>query len=89
VIGKCAWWDAVRGFGFISPIDGGEDVFVHYSGLAFGRPGHRNLTRDDLVEFEITTHNGRTIAADVRVVEDETTGARTHDMGSRSSLSER
>ncbi len=71
MIAKCAWWDAIRGFGFLSPIDGTEDVFVHHSGLAFGKPGYRNLTRDALVEFEVSLRDGRTVAANVRLIEDE------------------
>jgi cold shock protein len=71
MIGSVCWWSSDKGYGFISPIDGTEDVFVHHSRLAFGKPGHKNLTRDCLVEFEITTHNGRITATDVRLIGDE------------------
>jgi cold shock CspA family protein len=71
VIAKCAWWDATRGFVFLSPINGDSDVFCHHSGLAFGKPGHRNLERNALVEFEAAIHDGRIVARDVRLMEDE------------------
>lgn len=71
MIAKCAWWDAIRGFGFLSPINGSEDIFCHHSGLAFGKPGYRNLERGCLVEFEISERDGRTVAKKVRLIEDE------------------
>jgi CspA family cold shock protein len=71
MIGKVAWWSNEKGFGFLSPINGTEDVFCHHTGLAFGRPGHKNLMRDSIVEFEVKSHNGRSAAANVRLIEDE------------------
>ena len=37
IVGKLKWFDAKKGYGFITPEDGGQDVFVHIS--AFGSYG--------------------------------------------------
>jgi CspA family cold shock protein len=41
-----------RGYGFIKPDDGGEDVFVHYSAIAGS--GFRTLEEGDKVTYEVT-----------------------------------
>ncbi len=46
--GKVKWYKKGKGFGFIKPSDGGDDLFVHYSQLNGSK-----LTNGDLVEFEI------------------------------------
>jgi len=48
--GKVKWFDEKKGFGFIEREDG-EDVFVHFSGIA--GDGFRRLEEGDKVEFEI------------------------------------
>jgi CspA family cold shock protein len=51
--GRVKWWNDAKGYGFLTPDAGGEDVFVHYS--AVRRNGHerRTLEDDDAVEFDI------------------------------------
>ena len=50
--GTVKWFNAEKGFGFISP-DGGEpDVFVHHSQIQVD--GYRTLDENQRVEFEIT-----------------------------------
>ncbi|MDG6100618.1 cold-shock protein [Dactylosporangium aurantiacum] len=48
--GTVKWFNAEKGFGFIS-VDGGNDVFVHFSAIA--EDGYRSLDENQRVEFEI------------------------------------
>ncbi len=49
-IGIVKWFDESKGFGFIAPEDGSNDVFVHYS--AIEGKGFRTLAEGQKVEFE-------------------------------------
>ncbi|XP_023223817.1 protein lin-28 homolog isoform X2 [Centruroides sculpturatus] len=48
--GKCKWFNVAKGWGFITPYDGGPDVFVHQSVIKMS--GFRSLGDDEEVEFE-------------------------------------
>jgi CspA family cold shock protein len=50
--GTVKWFNGEKGFGFIAPDDGGEDVFAHFSAITGG--GYRSLEEGQKVEFEIT-----------------------------------
>ena len=50
--GTVKWFNADKGFGFIAPDDGSEDVFAHFSAIATS--GYRSLDENQKVEFEIT-----------------------------------
>jgi CspA family cold shock protein len=49
--GTVKWFNAEKGFGFIA-VDGGPDVFVHYSAIQMD--GYKSLDPDQRVEFEVT-----------------------------------
>ncbi|KAG8070597.1 hypothetical protein GUJ93_ZPchr0006g43766 [Zizania palustris] len=64
VKGTVKWFNTTKGFGFITPEDGGEDLFVHQSSLM--SDGYRSLNEGDAVEFAIGSgDDGRTKAVDV------------------------
>jgi len=49
--GTVKWFNESKGFGFISPSDGGKDVFVHFS--AIQGDGFRTLAEGQAVSFEV------------------------------------
>ena len=50
--GTVKWFNEEKGYGFISPNEGGEDLFVHYSGIA--GDGFRSLEEGAKVSYEAT-----------------------------------
>lgn len=49
--GTVKWFNADKGYGFISPDDGGDDLFVHHSEVRM--QGYATLDEGQKVEFEI------------------------------------
>lgn len=60
--GTVKWFNAEKGYGFIQ-VEGGEDVFVHFS--AIQGDGFKTLDEGQAVEFEITEGNRGQQAANV------------------------
>ncbi|GAA2676884.1 MULTISPECIES: cold-shock protein [Actinoplanes] len=50
--GVVKWFNADKGFGFITQDDGGADVFAHFSAIASS--GFRSLDENQKVEFDVT-----------------------------------
>ena len=50
--GTVKWFNDEKGYGFIEPDDGSEDVFVHHSGIAGG--GFKSLDEGAKVSYEVT-----------------------------------
>jgi cold shock protein len=67
-IGTVKWFNATKGFGFIQPDDGGNDVFVHIS--AVERAGMNSLNEGQKVSYEakVDSKRGKTSAEDLRAV---------------------
>ena len=63
--GTVKWFNNEKGYGFIA-VDGGQDVFVHYS--AIQSDGYRSLDENQRVEFEVTQGPKGPQADAVRVV---------------------
>jgi cold shock protein len=64
--GTVKWFNNEKGFGFITPAEGGPDVFVHFS--AISGAGYRSLQEEQQVEFEIVQGPKGPQAADVRAL---------------------
>jgi cold shock protein len=63
--GTVKWFNAEKGFGFIAPDDGSDDVFAHYSAIV-STGGYRELQEAQKVEFEVTQGPKGLQAADIR-----------------------
>ncbi|MFZ4826868.1 MAG: cold-shock protein [Phototrophicaceae bacterium] len=66
VTGSVKWFNADKGYGFITRADGGPDLFVHFS--AIDGNGYRTLKDGDPVEFEITDGKKGKQASAVKVL---------------------
>ncbi|MBA8824408.1 CspA family cold shock protein [Saccharopolyspora lacisalsi] len=64
--GTVKWFNAEKGFGFITPDEGESDVFAHYS--AIDASGFRTLDENQRVEFDITQGPKGPQAAQIRSI---------------------
>lgn len=65
--GTVKWFNPTKGFGFIAPDNGGNDVFVHIS--AVEQAGLTGLNDNQKVEFELQSgRDGRASAGDLRLL---------------------
>ena len=64
--GTVKWFNSTKGFGFIQPAAGGNDVFVHIS--AVQRAGLQGLADGQRVSYELQNERGKTAAVDIKVL---------------------
>ena len=63
--GTVKWFNPEKGFGFIQPANGGQDVFVHIS--AVERAGLSRLAEGQQVTYDLVENRGRTSAENLKV----------------------
>lgn len=61
--GTVKWFNSEKGYGFIRPDEGGEDLFVHFSAIQMS--GYKSLEEGQKVNFEVTEGRKGPQAADV------------------------
>ncbi|MBE2897736.1 cold shock domain-containing protein [Pasteurellaceae bacterium 20609_3] len=64
--GSVKWFNSTKGFGFITPADGGKDLFVHFSGILGNN--YRTLEEGANVEFNVQDSPRGPAAVDVAVI---------------------
>ncbi len=65
-VGTVKWFNATKGFGFITPDEGGEDLFVHFT--AIQGSGYKSLDEGQRVEFDVAPGRKGEEAQNVRVL---------------------
>ena len=64
--GKVKWFNAQKGYGFISPDNGTKDTFVHIS--AIEKSGISSLNENDKVSYDEARNNGKISAANIKLL---------------------
>ena len=62
--GTVKWFSNAKGYGFIAPDEGGEDVFAHFSAIVMD--GYKSLKEGQKVQFEVTRGPKGLQAANIR-----------------------
>jgi len=63
--GKVKWFNATKGYGFITPDDGGKDVFVHIT--AVQKAGLTDLKDNQKISYDLSDERGKTAATNLKV----------------------
>ena len=61
--GTVKWFDNKKGYGFITPSEGGKDLFVHHTSLQM--EGYKTLADNQTVEYEVGTSDRGDVAQNV------------------------
>jgi cold shock CspA family protein len=64
--GKVKWFNDSKGFGFITPDDGGKDLFAHHSSIQM--EGYKSLKENQAVEYEVRDGPKGPAAANIRAI---------------------
>jgi cold shock protein len=63
--GTVKWFNKTKGYGFVSPDNGGADVFIHIS--AVEKAGFRDLREGQKMSYELENNKGKTSAVDLKL----------------------
>lgn len=63
--GTVKWFNDAKGFGFVTPDDGGPDLFAHFSAIQSN--GFKSLQENQRVSFDVTTGQKGLQASNIRV----------------------
>ncbi|KDN43257.1 hypothetical protein RSAG8_06224, partial [Rhizoctonia solani AG-8 WAC10335] len=61
--GSVKWFNGSKGYGYITPDGGGNDVYVHFKSIV--GDGYKSLYEGDLVEFEVEKNGQGYVATNV------------------------
>jgi CspA family cold shock protein len=64
--GKVKWFNDSKGFGFITPDDGGKDLFAHHSSIQM--EGYKSLKENQAVEYEVRDGPKGPAAANIKAI---------------------
>lgn len=64
--GKVKWFDLNKGYGFIAPDDGSEDIFVHISEVE--KAGYKSLINYQYVGYELFNKKGKSYAINLQLL---------------------
>ena len=64
--GKVKWFDAKKGFGFITPDEGGKDAFLHVSALQAANI--QSVKDGQAVSYELTEQRGKMAASEIALI---------------------
>ena len=58
--GTVKWFNDAKGFGFVTPDDGSDDLFAHFSAINMGGAGFKTLKEGQRISFEVEQgHKGK------------------------------
>lgn len=63
--GTVKWFNNKKGFGFITPDEGGADIFVHIS--AVQAAGMKSLNEGAKISYEVMSERGKTVAGNLKL----------------------
>ena len=64
--GTVKWFNDSKGFGFITPDDGGKDLFAHHSAIQMN--GHKSLKDGQKVSYDVTQGQKGPAAANIKAL---------------------
>ena len=78
--GIVKWFSNAKGYGFIAPEEGGDDIFAHFS--AIDMEGYKSLRQGQKVQYEVSQGPKGLLAASINLDGSETSAENTNTRGS-------